>query len=606
MRFCIVVMSLAFIILFPFAYESKGADFLNAADTTLLSDVGDQPTEQTIHPEKSKKSSVGRLISNFIDRQRVDPYRWKSEREQNENMRAYLDRFNGKIINDIYIFPKNIADTVSKIWADKALNSLHVVTKENVIRRDLLFKPGDIFDADELMRNNHLIRTRSYISDIYTSVVPAAADTNMVNIYITTYDTWTISADAAFDGDGEAYVKLYDDNFIGYGNSLGLTTYFDWKEWNYGGSQAEYKMPNMFGTFFTGRFVLGKGFDHFDYGFETNKNFIMPNDHAGGGSFMYTQEPVYLKDEDSTVNVTYNNFDIWAGRSWRLNSKANIYTTLRFTGANYKNRPVVTPTLNPTFHNHNMLLGSIGFYRENFQLRNLIYGYGAGEYIPYGYRVGFTAGYSWEEFGNRWYLGGEFNAGYFTDIGHIAWRFGMGSYLNEDDNKFYRTTLAAGVNYFSNLMGRGRYKVRQFVDLYAVRGWNRLDGYHEYVKLNRRSELRGLREDVFGVNKLTLNSETVVFTPWVLYQFKIALVGYMDMGMIGDNGNFFKNQFYTTLGVGLRIKSDSFVFQTINIRMGIALNKNGFMRSDYFSIYNGTRHTPMRFIPGKASVVEYR
>ncbi len=107
-----------------------------------------------------------------------------------------------------------------------------------------------------------------------------------------------------------------------------------------------------------------------------------------------------------------------------------------------------------------MVIGSIGFYKERFQLASLIYGYGVPEDIAYGYRTAFLTGYSWGEFGNRWYFGGEFSAGYFTRIGYFGIGAGLGSYLNQSGGQFYRTTLSARITYFTNLMGSGRYPVR--------------------------------------------------------------------------------------------------------------------------------------------------
>ncbi len=57
------------------------------------------------------------------------------------------------------------------------------------------------------------------------------------------------------------------------------------------------------------------------------------------------------------------------------------------------------------------------------------------------------------------------------------------------------------------------------------------------------ADLRGMKEEVYGTNRMVLNTETVVFTPWHIAQFKMAMFGFADFGLIGDNGNIFKNNF---------------------------------------------------------------
>lgn len=45
-------------------------------------------------------------------------------------------------------------------WFERAGNKTHMLTRERVIRRDLLFKPGDKFDPQLVVRNKQLLRSR--------------------------------------------------------------------------------------------------------------------------------------------------------------------------------------------------------------------------------------------------------------------------------------------------------------------------------------------------------------------------------------------------------------------------------------------------------------
>ena len=154
-------------------------------------------------------------------------------------------------------------------------------------------------------------------------------------------------------------------------------------------------------------------------------------------------------------------------------------------------------------------------------------------------------------------------------------------------------------------MGKGRYRVRQFIDVNLTRGWNRMDGYRESFGFEDNAELRGLGEEIYGNNRLVVNSETVVFTPWHLYQFRFALYGFADLGILGYNGNLFKNGFYSTIGIGVRIKNEHLIFRTINIRLGFAVGRTGLLNANYFHINTEDKRQPIRYRPQKATVTDY-
>lgn len=287
-------------------------------------------------------------------------------------------------------------------------------------------------------------------------------------------------------------------------------------------------------------------------------------------------------------------------------AEQQLFFTGRYNDLRFTQRPDVADTLNPYFHNKRSVLLSVGLYRERFRTSNLIYGYGVNEDIAYGFRFTLTGGHTWGEFGNRWYVGGDFSAGYFTSFGYMRWSIELGSYINTRDGKFYRTALVSNINYFSNLLGTGRYKVRQFLNFNYTRGWNRLDGFRESIGFVDEARLRGLREDVYGCHRLVGTSETVVFTPWKIHEFRFAMYGFADLGLIGNDMNLFGNRFFSTIGVGVRIKNENLVFGTINIRLGIALSGDGFRKADYFHISSEQRKDPLRYIPEQAAPVDYR
>ena len=58
---------------------------------------------------------------------------------------------------------------------------------------------------------------------------------------------------------------------------------------------------------------------------------------------------------------------------------------------------------------------------------------------------------------------------------------------------------------------------------------------------------------------MILNTETVVFTPYQPLGFRIAVFGFADFGLIGYSPNIFKNDFFTSFGLGVRLRNERLV-----------------------------------------------
>lgn len=556
-------------------------------------------TDSTTHTTRRR---LARLLRETLT---VRPRDRAAEQIAAQKDREYFEQYTGRKINSIRIVRQNVFDSTTRIWGEKKVNALHRTSQERTIRRDIFIHPGDTLDPLLVMNNRQLIRSRDYISQADVEVVPLAEDTMTVDLIIYTRDWWSIGVDLHAESNADTYFELYDDNLLGWGNSLNIKTYFNWRTWAYGGNLFEFATPNLWGSFFAGRIIAGKGFDESDFGAEVKKEFIRPTDYMVGAYGYYRKEPIDKYTDERDFTTTYTKLGAWGGKSFYIpNMRNSVFFTGHYNMICYDDRPYVDIETNPYFHDEHSLLFSVGLYREQFRTSSLIYGYGVDEDIAYGYQFALYGGRTWGEFRNRWYTGGMFHAGHFTSIGYLRWGVGLGSYINPD-GRFYRTTLISDLNWFSNLLGEGRYRVRQFVDLNFTRGWNRLKGYYEYIGFDDKAEIRGLREVVYGTNRMVLNSETVCFTPWNFKGFRFALYGFADMGLLGYDGNLFNNGFYSTFGVGVRIKNEHLIFRTINIRLGIALGRNGWLSMQYFNISTEDKRQPLRFIPEKATAIDY-
>jgi len=146
----------------------------------------------------------------------------------------------------------------------------------------------------------------------------------------------------------------------------------------------------------------------------------------------------------------------------------------------------------------------------------------------------------------------------------LGFRIQCGGFIHQD--QFQEGNLRVRFSYFSHLLKLRRYRFRQLVSIDFTHGINRLSG--EYVNLNE--EIRGISgTDLTGTSKFAISEESVFFTPWNFYGFRFAMFGFCDFGFLGSTGKFFRrNNFYGTLGIGCRIRNESLVFKTVQLRFG--------------------------------------
>ena len=87
--------------------------------------------------------------------------------------------------------------------------------------------------------------------------------------------------------------------------------------------------------------------------------------------------------------------------------------------------------------------------------------------------------------------------------------------------------------------------------------------------------------------------------------FRVALYGFLDAAFIGSERNIFRNDFYSAIGIGIRLKNEMFVFSTIQLSLSIALNKNGLIRNDWIMLDFQQRMQSPRYIPERPMPIAY-
>jgi len=100
-------------------------------------------------------------------------------------------------------------------------NRLHRRTRPEVVRRLLLFSPGDRISAERLAESERLLRQARIFYD--ARIRPVRIADGAVDLEVETRDVWSLTASVGFRRSGGANTKrveLEDTNFLGYGKQL--------------------------------------------------------------------------------------------------------------------------------------------------------------------------------------------------------------------------------------------------------------------------------------------------------------------------------------------------------------------------------------------------
>ena len=102
-------------------------------------------------------------------------------------------------------------------------NAIHMRTRPDVIRAQLLFQPGDTYSAQQIEETERLLRSNRYLGE--AKITPISLENGAVDVEVRTTDVWTLNPDISFGrggGKNSGGIALKEYNLFGSGAGLGL------------------------------------------------------------------------------------------------------------------------------------------------------------------------------------------------------------------------------------------------------------------------------------------------------------------------------------------------------------------------------------------------
>lgn len=130
----------------------------------------------------------------------------------------------GVIVGQILLDKQSIfdlSDPKENNWLYRLANKLHIVTKDRVIEKQLLLKPGDRYSKRLEEESERILRRNSFLYD--AAITPFNRRDETVDLRVSTRDVWTlwpVLTVSRKGGENKTTVGLEDINLLGRGRTL--------------------------------------------------------------------------------------------------------------------------------------------------------------------------------------------------------------------------------------------------------------------------------------------------------------------------------------------------------------------------------------------------
>ncbi|AWG22036.1 hypothetical protein FFWV33_11175 [Flavobacterium faecale] len=488
-------------------------------------------------------------------------------------------RYNGKIIRNINITtldPFGFSDsdslkTPSK-WEQRIGNELHVKSKKFAIRNVLLFKKNTPYNDLSIHESERLIRAQRFANR--ATITEKLVGKDSVDVYVRVLDSWSIVPTFQISS-SKTKIGLNERNFMGTGQQLEYrftNRFADGKD----AHDITYTVPNIKNSFVTTVFKYNKDLDnYYDKSISIERPFYSSLAKWAGG--LYVGQRFRRDSLQSTasnyesLNFKYSTHDLWLGKAFSVFNKDTVYAQTsnfilagRIYNRNYIEQPSISFDPEGFYTNEKLLLMGFGFNTRRFVKDSYIFRYGIVEDVPVGQTYGITGGYRYKN--NNWdpYFGTQYSIGNYYDWGYLSTNVEWGSFFNQ--SKATQTALNIQLNYFTNLLEIGKWKIRQFIKPVMIWGSHRQSSIGDQLTINGDNGLRGFNSAVYGSNKMLLTFQTQTYSPKSIWGFRLNPYLNYSVAMLGNvKNNLPNNKVYSKIGIGAIISNDYLVFSSFQL-----------------------------------------
>ena len=545
-----------------------------------------QKKDSTLVEKVNSNKTVKKLTKLVTRKPEGDPSPFHIKSEE-----AYL-QYEGKIIRRIIVkrigFESTVLDTARhvKTFISNTANKLHTDTRESVIRNNLFIKEGKPLNPYRVADNERTLRDLDFIMDARIYVKPISKKSDSVDLLVITRDVFSYGGSVSAKLPTVYSVGIKNVNLNGQGQRVEFKQVFDTDRTPKYGYAALYRMNNIKGSFVDATVAYTKLNSGVSIGnenersvyFKLSRELYQPFTRFAGSIELSDNlsRNVYSEPDSTFIQYHYKVQDYWLGYSFGYKKLPNSlkenrnrkFIALRGVEQHFIN-PTYTELTEPdafAYRNRVAILAQLTFFRQDFYKTQYVLGFGRTEDIPYGYRLSFTTGWEKEMGIQRPYLGSELFYNKVLRGGTIlTYVVKLGTYWQ--DGQLEDDLLSLNFTQYSKIHRIGKMIIRhQYEAGYAIL-------FNQIVKrgftIRDRNGIVGFMPDsLVGPQRMTLGTETSVFTPWKFLGFRMAIIPRVDLALIKVSTGLFRSRnFFSGFSLGLRVRNENLIFNTVEARV---------------------------------------
>jgi hypothetical protein len=431
-----------------------------------------------------------------------------------------------------------------------------------------------------LADNERYIRDLDFIVDARIIVVPLSSTADSVDVLVVTRDVFSIGGSFNPRGVDETKFKIYDANFMGWGQRLQFNGHYDQDRDPNFGYEVYYRKSSLGGSLVNvtaGYTQLNTGSSYGNeyesaYYLRLDRPLVSPYSRlAGGLEFSRNWSKNFYHTEDSIFrNYRYDVNDAWIGYNIGARNnhgnRSRHFISARIFQQRFLDKPKQPQdAVNPAFNSRTFVLGAFTFFRQEFYKTQFVYGFGRTEDVPYGQNLSILAG--WQNLLDlqRAYIGIDAEKSFVHSGGNfytLSFRAGGFPYQGQWED----ATLLLSGKLFSRLKSYKKFLIRQSADLDFTYVFNQRT--NTLLDINQTYGLEGFVADsVLGTKRLHARYELVLYSPWKILGFRLAPIVFADVAMIAEkNTTLFYDKPFIGIGSGIRTRNENLVFGTIELK----------------------------------------
>jgi hypothetical protein len=130
----------------------------------------------------------------------------------------------GAIIGNIVLVKSDVFDLTDERennFLYRLVNKLHIITKDQVIEKQLLIEPGELYSKRLSDESERILRRNRYLFDV--DITPTAVRDGVVDLRVSTRDVWTLKPSLSFSrkgGEDKTILGVHELNLFGRGQAV--------------------------------------------------------------------------------------------------------------------------------------------------------------------------------------------------------------------------------------------------------------------------------------------------------------------------------------------------------------------------------------------------